>query len=215
VGGVIVALIAMLFHPAGPNANDLPVVFTQTAHSSGYTADHLLQFIGEAIGVAGLLVLFSALNLTNGMPRLAARIGVVLSGVALGLIALRSAVDGVVLKRAADAWVNAPDAEKAVRFASAETVRWLEEAITSYQGYVLGAALILLGALIVWVARAPRPVGYLLALGGVGYLAASWMVGVSGFGAPGRTIPSYAAVFSPPIAGVWLLIATWRRPGGK
>ena len=211
VSSLIVLVIAIVFHPSGGDPNDHPATFTLYAQSAGWTADHLVQFIGEAIGVAGLIVLLYALNLPDGMPRLAARIGVVSAGVALALIAIRSAVDGVVLKRAVDAWVNAPDAEKVARFASAETARWLEEAITSYQGFVLGVALILLAALIVWTAQVPRPIGYLLALGGVGYLAVSWILGVSGF-APERAVPSYIAVFAPPIAGVWLLISAWRMP---
>jgi hypothetical protein len=124
---------------------------------------------------------------------------------------MRFAVDGVVLKRAVDAWVSAPDAEKAARFASAETVRWLEEATASYQGFLLGLTLILLAALIVSTARVPRPSGYLLALGGVGYLAESWLLGLVGF-APEGAIPAYVAELSPLIAGGWLLISAWRMP---
>jgi hypothetical protein len=35
-------------------------------------------------------------------------------------------VDGVALKQAVNAWVDAPEAEKAARFAAAEAMRWLE-----------------------------------------------------------------------------------------
>jgi hypothetical protein len=51
------------------------------------------------------------------------------SSVTLTLTAVAYAVDGVVLKRAVDAWVSAPASEAAARFASAETVRWLEEGL--------------------------------------------------------------------------------------
>jgi len=119
------------------------------------------------------------------------------------------AVDGVVLKRAVDAWVAAPDAEKAARFASAETVRWLEEATTSYQGFVLGFTLILLAALIVWTGRAPRPVGFILGLSGVANLVAGWIVGVAGL-APQGAIPTLLGQTCWLIAGVWLLVSTWR-----
>jgi len=211
VSSFVVLVIATVFHPGGADPNDHPATFTQYAHSAGWTADHLVQFIGGAIGIAGLIVLFYALNLPDGMPRLAARIGVVSAGAALAISAIELAVDGVVLKRAVDAWVSAPDADKAARFASAEAVRWLEEATTSYLGFVLGFTLVLLAALIVWTALVPRPIGYLLALSGAGYLVVGWMVGVSGF-APERAIPTYVAVFSQPIAGVWLLISAWRMP---
>ena len=46
--------------------------------------------------------------------------------VALALYGALQAVDGIALKHTVDAWANAPEAEKATRFASAETVRWLE-----------------------------------------------------------------------------------------
>src|SRR5262249_28249461 len=121
---VIVAVIAGVFHPSGADPNDHPATFTLYAQSAGWTADHLVQFIGGAIGIAGLIVLYYALKLPDGMPRLAARIGVVSAGVALAIAAIELAVDGVVLKRAVDAWVSAPDADKAARFASAEAVRW-------------------------------------------------------------------------------------------
>jgi hypothetical protein len=211
VGSFIVYAVATAFHPSGVDPNDHPAVFVQYAQSAGWTADHLGWFVETAVLIAGLLVLFYALNLPDGMPRLASRIGIVSAGVALALTAMRDAVDGVVLKRAVDAWVSAPDAEKAARFASAETARWLEEATTSYQGFVLGFTLILLAALIVWTARVPRPIGYLLALGGFGYLAVGWILGVAGF-APEGAIPTYIAQFSPLIAGVWLLITAWRMP---
>jgi hypothetical protein len=180
---------ASVFHPSGVD-NNHPAVFVQYAHSAGWVADHLVFFVATTITIAGLLVLFYALNLPDGMLRLTARIGIVSAGAALALSAMRFAVDGVVLKRAVDAWVSAPDPEKAARFASAETVRWMEEAIVSYQGFLLALTLILLAALIVWTARVPRPIGYLLGLGGVGYLAVGWILGVAGF-APEGAIPTY------------------------
>ena len=211
MAGFIALTVAAAFHPSGIDDNNHPAVFAQYAQSASWTTVHLALFIATAVIIAGLLVLFYALDLPEGMPRLAARIGITSAGVGLALSAMRYAVDGVVLKRAVDAWASAPDAEKAARFANAEIARWLEEAITSYQGFVLGITLILLAALIVWTARAPRPVGYLLAVGGAGYLAAAWIVGAAGF-APEGAIPTYVAQFSPLIAGVWLLISAWRMP---
>jgi len=213
-GSFIVLEIAAAFHPSGIDPNNHPAVFLQYAHSAGWTADHLVFFGYTAILVVGVLVLFYALNLPVGMRRLTVRIGFVSAGVGLALSAMRLAVDGIVLKRAVDAWVSAPDAEKAARFASAETARWLEEATTSYQYFVLGITLILLAALIVWTARAPRPVGYLLALGGAGYLAAGWILGAAGF-APEGALPTFVAQLAPVIAGIWLLVSAWRMPAAS
>ncbi len=209
VSSFIVAGVATAFHPSGVDPNNHPAAFAQYAHSAGWTADHLGWFLEATVLIAGLLVLFWALDLRDGVPGLAARLGVVLGGVALALSALRMLVDGVVLKRAVDAWASAPDTEKAARFASAEAARWLEEAAASYQYFVLGVTLILLAALIVWTARVPRPVGYLLALGGAGYLVAGWILGAAGF-APEGALPSYIAQYVPVIAGIWLLVSAWR-----
>jgi hypothetical protein len=203
--------IATAYHPGGVDANNHPAVFAQYANSSGWTADHLGWFVESALLIAGLLVLFNALRVSDGIAGIAVRIGVVSASVALALSAVRYAVDGVVLKRAVDAWFIAPDAEKAARFASAEIARWMEEASISYQSFVLGLSLLLLAAVIVWSARVPRPIGFLLALGGAAYLVFGWIVGESGL-APEGAMPNYIAAFSPLFAGVWLLITGWRMP---
>jgi hypothetical protein len=95
----------------------------------------------------------------------------------------------VALKRAVDASLTAPSAEKPSRFASAETVRWLEEATVSYQSFLLAAAVLLLGSVIIATARIPRVSGYLLILADVAYLALGWVLGESGFAAVGRFCP--------------------------
>jgi hypothetical protein len=59
------------------------------------------------------------------------------------------AVDGVALKQAVDAWANAPAAEQAPRFASAETIRWLEWGVTSSTDFMVGLSLALFGLVIV------------------------------------------------------------------
>src|SRR5262249_11344703 len=51
---------------------------------------------------------------------------------------------------------------------------------------MLGVTLILLAALIVWTGRVPRPIAYLLALGGAGYLVT---VGSSGLQVSPRRAP--------------------------
>ena len=211
-GGIIALAVATAFHPSGVDNNNHPAVFAQYAHGAGWTTVHLAVFVAMASGIAGLFVLFYALDLPDGLSRVVARIGTVSAGVALALTAVRFAVDGVVLKRAVDAWVSAPDPEKAARFASAETVRWMEEAASSYQSFVLGLTMILLGALIVWSVRVPRPIGYLLALGGVGYLVVGWINGVAGL-APQGAIPTYVGQLSTLVVGVYLLISALRMPG--
>jgi len=206
-------LVTNAFHPGG-NPNDHVGSFSLYARSNGWTADHLAIFGANALTITGLLVVIAAMNLRDGLPALVARIGTVATGVVLALTALRFAVDGVILKRAVDAWANAPDSDKAIRFANAETVRWMEEAVSSYQSVVLGLSLILLGALIVWTARIPRPIGVLLAVGGAGYIVTGWVLGEAGF-APQGALPNMIGQDLTVLAGIYLLISGWRMPASS
>jgi hypothetical protein len=65
--GVLVFFVALFLHP--PGANDHQVAFTAYANSSSWAAIHLGQFVGMAVLLAGLLVLFFALDVSQGTPR--------------------------------------------------------------------------------------------------------------------------------------------------
>jgi hypothetical protein len=76
-----------------------------------------------------------------------------------------------------DAWVSAPNTEKAARFASAEAMRWLEWGARSYHDFALGLALLLIAAAIVGTTGVPRPIAYLMGISGLTYLVQGWVVG--------------------------------------
>lgn len=59
--------------------------------------------------------------------------------VALAVYGAVQAADGVANNEVDDAWVAAQGAEKAARFASAETVRWLEWEARSYHDDALAS----------------------------------------------------------------------------
>ena len=141
--GELLSLVAGYFHPDHEPANGHHAVFAEYAASTIWTPVHLGQFAGMAVIIAGLFVLFFALNVRTGALGWASRFGAVSAAVTLALYAVLQAVDGVALKQAVDAWASAPDAEKAARFASAETIRWLEWAARSYQSFMLGLAFVL------------------------------------------------------------------------
>jgi hypothetical protein len=90
------------------------------------------------------------------------------------------AVDGVALKQAVSAWAQAPEAEKASRFAAAEAIRWLEWGARSYHDVTLGIALLVVAA-IGRSARLPRLLSLLVALTALAYLAQGWIAGTAGF----------------------------------
>src|ERR1051326_493711 len=121
IGELLFALVT-LFHADGP-ANNHAVVFAEYASSSSWIAVHFMQFIFMALLLLGLLVLFFALNVRSGALLWVGRFAALSVVVALALYGVLQAVDGVALKHAVDAWASAPVAEKAARFASAETVR--------------------------------------------------------------------------------------------
>jgi hypothetical protein len=207
--GLVVFEVVSLFHP--PGTNDHQAAFTAYANSSSWAAIHLGEFVGMAVLLAGLLVLFFALGILEGIPRWLGFFGAVATGVTLVLYGVRMAVDGVALKQAVDAWVSAPAAEQATRFASAETIRWLEWGVASYQTYMLGLALMLFAITIVLTARVPRTIGYLMGLSGLTWLIVGWVLGVGGF-APIGEVPSDLAQFLLLVWIIWLFIfALWRK----
>jgi hypothetical protein len=207
--GIVVAALAGLLHPEGADANDHPATFETYADSGIWTAVHLGQFAGIAVLIAGLGALFFALDTRRGPQLWLNRAALLAAIVALALYGVLQAVDGVALKQAVDAWAAAPAGEKAGRFASAETVRWLEWAVRSYHSVVFGAALVLFGATIAATRRVTRAIGYLMALSGVAYLAQGWILGVSGFSSA-NSIPTLLGIVLVVAWAVWLLVDALR-----
>ncbi|MFT4468847.1 hypothetical protein ACMX2H_02960 [Arthrobacter sulfonylureivorans] len=208
--GVLVSLLAGLFHPDNANANDHAAAFSEYASSAAWTGIHLAQFVGMAILIAGLLVLFVALDLRLGAACWLARFAAVAAIGALALYAVLQAVDGVALKHAVDAWAAAPEAAKGGRFDVAEGVRWLEWGVRSYQSLLLGLSLVLFAVAIIWSGRVSRFVGSFMGLTGFAYLVQGWVVGTEGF-SPANTIPTLVGIAASSVWSIWLLISAWRH----
>jgi hypothetical protein len=208
--GVVVSLVAGILHPERASANDHVAAFTEYAGSELWVGVHLGQFAGMAILVAGLYVLGSALAGAPGRTAWAARLGNLAAAAALALYGCLQAVDGVALKHSVDAWAAAEGTEKAVRFAAAEDIRWLEWGMRSYQSFVLGAALVLFGVAVGTARGIPRPLGYLMGLSGVAYLVQGWVIGAEGFSSS-NTVPTLAGIVLILVWTIWLLGSSWRR----
>ena len=206
--GFVLSDVLQFPHPA--NGPTYEATFANYAASGDWAAIHLGQFVGEAVLLAGLLVLFFALNVSEGTPRWLGFFGAIAAGVALALYSVLQAVDGVALKQAVDAWASAPAAEKVTRLASAEAIRWLEWGTNSYWNFMQGLALVLFATTIVWTARVPRPIGYLMGLSGLAFIVLGWVVGTEGFTAT-TTVPTYAGYGFLFALTIWLLIIAWRR----
>lgn len=207
--GEVLALLAGLLHPEHEPANAHTAVFTEYASSTIWTAVHFGQFVGMAVFLLGLVVLFFALDVQTGALGWVTRFGAVAAIVALALYAVLQAVDGVALKHAVDAWASAPAAEKTARFASAEGLRWLEWGTRSYQSFMLGLALSLYAVGIASTARVPRSIGYLMGLSGLAYLSQGWVIGAEGF-SDRNMLPTLVGIIATLAWSIWLLICGWR-----
>lgn len=209
VGFILFAGGTALFHPGHEPANNHAAAFAEYAGTASWTVVHLGQFAGMAVMIAGLLALYFALDVRARGAAWVARLGAVSAAVALGLYGVLQAVDGVALKQAVDAWASAPEAEKAARFASAETIRWLEWGARSYQTFIFGLALILLGSAVALTARLPRGLGYLIGLSGLAHIVQGWVLGSAGFSGTNTSaiIAGYVLTLS---WIVWLVAVAWR-----
>jgi hypothetical protein len=207
--GQLLYVVITLFHTGG-EANHHPTIFTAYAASRIWTAVHVAQFACIAIFLSGLLALFSSLDVQTGTARLTSRLGAASTTATLALYGVVLAVDGVALKQAVNAWVDAPEAEKAARFAAAEAMRWLEWGARSYENFTLGFA-VLLAAAVVRTAPIPRAIAYLMALSGLTYLVQGWLAGAEGF-SPTHTIAIVLAEVLNATWMTWLLVVAWRMP---
>jgi hypothetical protein len=211
LAGQLLYIVVTQFHTGG-DANDHRTVFAKYADSGSWKAVHLTQFAGIAILVAGLIALFYVLDVQAGTARWTGRLGAASAVATLALYGTLQAVDGIALKQAVNAWANAPDADKAARFASAESIRWLEWGMRSYSDYALGLALLLLAAAAVRTAWLPRPIAHLMGLSGLTYLVQGWVIGSDGFSGAHSILIVLAWVLSLAWM-IWLAVVAWRLPG--
>jgi hypothetical protein len=129
------------------------------------------------VSFAGLLGLCRALRPeTPNLALLSA--GAIVA--ASGAWTVLQGVDGVALKQAVDAWVDASGPDQTTRFADAETVRWIEWGLQSCFRLVLGVAFLLLGAAIVVGRLLPTWLGVVLALAGLLSVVVGVSVGYAG-----------------------------------
>lgn len=208
-GGLFIFFLAGLFHADRLDANNHAAAFADYADSGVWIAAHLGQFVGMVIMNVGLLVLFVALNFDSGTAQWLGRFGAIAALVSVALYGILQAVDGIALKHAVDAWANAADAEKEVRFAAAEAMRWLEWGVRSYQSLVLGLAFLFLAGAITSTAKLPHLLGYLMGLSGLAYLAQGWIIGNEGFSVHNR-VPTWIGFLSMLVWSIWLLVIAWR-----
>jgi hypothetical protein len=108
-----------------------------------------------------------------------------------------------------NAWVYAPDSDKAARFAVGEAVRWLEWGMRSYENFALGLAVLLFAIAVRRTARIPRGIAYFMGLSAVTYVVQGWVAGTDGF-SPTQTLTIVLAELLNAVWMTWLLVVAWR-----
>jgi hypothetical protein len=206
--GVVLPLIATAIHPHREDGMDNPAVFTEYAHSADWVAIHFAQWGGALLMFLGLLGVYHALKTGTGLTRGIARFALFATVQAAAAITALQAVDGIALKWATEAWVDAQGEEKTAAFAAAEVVRWTELGFQSYSNILLGLALLLFGTATAVGSSYPRWLGALAAGSG-----AAWIL-------HGAVVP-YVGFFdsTPRLVGMALLVVwgfamsflMWRR----
>lgn len=211
LGGLLVDTIAGFFHasPPGGNANDLAATFPGIAASGAWGFAHLGQLAGAWLVLAGLLVLYRALEPPTEHSVLGL-LGMAATIAAGCLVAAWLAVDGIALKHAVDAWASAPEAEKATAFQDARTVRFLEWVTASYAVLLRGVTFLLLGLVMMRSPAVPSWLGWLLCVAGLGDVATAMVIGGEGF-SPTLIPVSVPASVLAPVIPIGIMIMAWRR----
>lgn len=205
LGGFVVFFVATRFHPSGAE-NDHPVIFAKYAASDPWVAVHFGQFAGVLLALGGFVVL-ARLLMARDQVAMLARWALGTTAATAAIWAVLQAVDGVALKQNVDAWAAASGSEQRLRFADAETVRWIEWGLQSYFRLLLGLTFVLVGVAIARTGVVARGLGPVAVLGGLLYMTVGVAVGHSGFEQPGG--PVIQLLFLTFAAGV--LVSGLRR----
>jgi hypothetical protein len=180
--GVLVSALAELIHPHHEPANNHHRVFAEYAASTAWTWVHYIQFGAALTVIIGFLLLHAAIT-AYGHDSILARLGSATGVATLAVFAVNMAVDGIALKQSVDAWAVAPPNEEAARYASAETVRWLEWGANAFFQILLGTTVILFGLAIVRTAVVATGIGSVATGAGIGLVANGILTGFDGFAA--------------------------------
>lgn len=195
---------------AGGDANDHYHIFETYAEDGIWSAVHLAQFVGMTAFLAGVAALLFSMRPRTAKMKAIIAMGIAAAIAAFALYGALQAVDGVALKQAVGAWAAADETEKVARFAAAESIRWLEWGMRSYQDYAMGLTLILL-AVAVRSARLGIAIPVLMGASSMAYLAQGWIAGTDGF----TSTQSIAIVASWGLTlawMAWLALVAWSRP---
>lgn len=207
--GVIVLVVAEIFHPSREDPMDNAAVFREYANSDIWTTVHLGEYFAFLLLLGGLVALYYSVSAKPGVGAGLAPFGLAAAVTAAASFTVLQAVDGIALKRAVDSWVSAPAEQQSAAFAAAEAVRWIEIGMNSLSYFLAGLTLFLYGLSIALGTIYPRWAGLIAALSGAALMYNGVVeVAYEGF------VPSIIKLLGLLLLAVWAFIMAylmWRN----
>jgi len=209
--GILVLVVAEIFHPSREDPMNNPAVFLEYANSDIWTADHLAEYFGFLLLLGGLVALYYSVSARPGVGAGIAPFALAAAVTTAASFTVLQAVDGIALKRAVDAWASAPVDQKTAAFAAAEAIRWIEIAMNSLSFFLAGLTLFLYGLAIALGTVYPRWVGLVAVVSGAAFMYdGAVVVAYEGF------VPSIIKLVGLLLLAVWaflMLFLMWRNAG--
>ena len=143
ISGTVLLTILSFLHPHQADPNNNPAVFAEYATDADWLPTHLGQFFANfMVLVMATFAIYRSLLAENENAASWARLGMITAALAMAVFAVDQGLDGIALKRAVDAWANAPDATKAIYLGTAEGIRWLEYGLNGMYNVIQGMAVL-------------------------------------------------------------------------
>ncbi len=167
VGSILVLVLQVLVHPRTDMEADPEGALQLIAESNIWIGSHVGMIFAVLLVAGGLVGLYR--SITSGAGAAWARLGfaILLAGMSVLLVYLGT--DGIAKQQVAEAWVNAPEAEKAAAFRVALALNEIDQALLAiFMMVFFGVAFVLYGLAVVTSTVYPRWLGWLAVVGGVG-----------------------------------------------
>ena len=212
--GLILQIAMELLHPSRAQPNHSAAAFREYSSSQLWTQIHIGQFFGTLLLVVAFVALSRALALQPGLAGVVAVVAGVTATAVAAVFAVQMAVDGVALKGAIEAWINATGtANEAAAFRVADGIRWVEKGLAGFFQMLTGTTLLALGVSIALGDRFPRWLGWVGAAAGVGSLAGGTATAHTGF-SPEASLTLLPGTLLSLVFLLGVCTAVWRRGGG-
>lgn len=210
--GAILAIVVNALFPRIADPSDTEAVLTTVAESTLWTGNSVGLSLSGLLLVGGLAGLYR--SITAGAGAAWARMGFAAALAGGTLFFAWAAVTGFAVDRAAQAWVEAPAAEKAVALHVAGAVGDIWFALfTAWTILLFGVAFLLYGLAISLSDGYPKWLGWVAVVGGVGGFLVSVVQLYQG---PSVLWTNYLLAVISVLATVWIFVMgvlMWRKAG--